>query len=103
MIDSTQMVRISMAVMAGMPTPCTLLHDTTALYLEQRGTNSSLSLHLFSDIQINHIGKLYKYDVINIYAFRNALPNTMYKIPLVEKLKIMSSPTTDRSVGSIYK
>lgn len=44
MIDSTQMEMISMAVRRGMPTPWTLLHDATALYLENTGTHAAQPL-----------------------------------------------------------
>lgn len=36
MHDSTQIIMISMRVRRGMPTPCTLLHEATALYLQHR-------------------------------------------------------------------
>lgn len=39
MMDKTQMEKISMAVNRGMPTPCTLLQDATALYLNHTGTD----------------------------------------------------------------
>lgn len=51
MIDSTQMEMISMAVRRGMPTPCTLLHDATALYLEHTGTHDAQPLTFSSHSQ----------------------------------------------------